>query len=651
MRAHCPGSGCSASKVGDETAAGYGTHRLRTLEQLMTPAVYFQDSIDRARPRTSAFATAREGHCDMTTFLAAPTSRVPLETVIGTAELATRPHRAPDYPAEIRALSDLAKALADAPHTIFQKLVDTALTMCGADSSGLSIEEADGEQEIFRWHAVAGEFAPHAMGTTPRRFSPCGTVVDLDATQLMIRLGRHFTYLDEVSPLIQEALLVPFHVNGKAVGTVWVVAHGTERHFDAEDARVLASIADFAGLARQVVASLEALQSEIRERTLAQQALRDADRVKDDFLAMLAHELRNPLAAIRNALLLLRRRPRDEVSGARARDVLDRQVANLVHLVDDLLDVSRIRLGKFALAREPIDLAGVLASAIESSRPMLVARNQRLTVRQPANAVPVYGDRVRLSQLVLNLLNNAAKYTAQGGDVSITVEADNQSTTISVKDSGIGIAQERLGQIFTLFAQAGQSPETSEGGLGVGLHLVKTIAELHGGTVSVISAGLGMGSEFVVRLPSGSVRATEPTMPTEVQAIAIPRESLRILIADDNVDAITTLALLLRHTGHTVEMAFDGEHAVRLAQSFKPDIILLDVGMPKLSGDAAARAIRATGLPALLVSLTGWSPLDLERRDQASVFDNHLTKPVEFAQVERLLCDFVPVPLLAQAGS
>lgn len=587
----------------------------------------------------------------MTIPRASPSSQSPLEAVISTAELETRPCRAPNYPAELRALLALAKTLADAPNAIFQKLVDTALTLCGADSSGLSIEEADGEQEIFRWHAVAGEFSPHAMGTTPRRFSPCGTVVDLDAAQLMIRLGRHFTYFDEVSPLIQEALLVPFHVKGKAVGTVWVVSHGTERHFDAEDARVLASIADFAGLAQQVVSSLGALQSEIRERTLAQQALRDADRIKDDFLAMLAHELRNPLAPIRNALLLLRRRPRDEVAGARARDVLDRQVATLVHLIDDLLDVSRIRLGKFGLALEPLELSSVLTSAIESSRPMLVARHQRLTVRQPASAVTVFGDPIRLSQLVLNLLNNAAKYTAQGGDVSLTVEADNQTATISVKDSGIGIARERLDQIFSLFVQAGQTPETSDGGLGVGLHLVKTIAELHGGTISVVSAGLGSGSEFVVRLPVAIARVAEKPTPVPGKATVTSRAELRILIADDDVDAITTLALLLRHSGYAVETAFDGEHAVRLAQSFKPDVILLDVGMPKLSGDAAARAIRATGLPAVLVSLTGWSPLDLERREQASVFDSHLTKPVDFNHVEQLLRELVPAPLPAQADS
>jgi signal transduction histidine kinase/CheY-like chemotaxis protein len=585
----------------------------------------------------------------MSTCLTVPIARVPLEAVIATRELAMRPPRAPDYPAEIRALSGLAKTLANAPHTVFQKLVDTALTMCAADSSGLSLLETDSEQELLRWHAVAGELAPHAMGTVPRRFSPCGTVVDLDAAQLMIDLGSHFSYFDEVSPRIREALIVPFHVDGKAVGAVWVVTHGTERHFDAEDARILASIADFAGLAQQVVASLDALRSENRERTLAQQALRDADRVKDDFLAMLAHELRNPLAPIRNALLLLRRQPRDEVAGARARDVLDRQVATLVRLIDDLLDVSRIRLGKFALTRESLELSTVVASAIESSRPVLLARQQRLRVRQPTGAVAVDGDRVRLTQLLSNLLNNAAKYTGQGGEVSLCVETDDKAVTISVRDSGIGIASDRLGQIFDLFAQAGQSPESSDGGLGVGLHLVKTIAELHGGTVTAKSAGVGLGSEFVVRLPLASGQANAASIPVKAQPAPAPCAPVRILIADDNVDSTTTLAMLLRYAGHAVETAFDGEAAVRLAGTFGPDVVFLDVGMPKLSGDAAARAIRATGLPALLVSLSGWSPLELERRGQASVFDSHLTKPVDFVQVERLVRDRVPAQRLARA--
>ena len=567
-------------------------------------------------------------------------AQVPLAGIVRTAELTTRSPRPANFEAENRALAALARTLAGAPLTVFQNLVETAMALCDADSAGLSVEESVLDQDVYRWHTVAGQFAPHASNTTPRHFSTCGTAVDLDVAQLMVRPGRHFTYLDEIAPPIEEALLVPFHVEGKPVGTVWVVTHRASRQFDQEDARILTSIADFAGMAYQVVTSRSALQAEIRERTQAQLLLRNADRTKDEFLAMLAHELRNPLAPIRNALLLLRRSRRDEVSSARARDVLDRQVANMVRLIDDLLDVSRIRLGKFELIREPLELSKVLASALESSRPALDARQQRVSIHQPEAGVPINGDGVRLSQLLLNLLNNAAKYTARGGTISVTVETEPNWASIAVKDSGVGIAPGRIGQIFELFVQAGQSPETSDGGLGVGLHLVKTIAELHGGTVSVSSAGLGMGSEFVVRLPtSGERPAAKPNGEAEHSERADP-QPLRILVADDNVDATMTLALLLRSCGHNVEMAFDGEEAVAMAATFRPDVVLLDVGMPKLSGDAAARAIRSTGLPAALISLTGWSPLDLERRDQASVFDGHLTKPVEFADVERVLKKF-----------
>ena len=566
-------------------------------------------------------------------------AQVPLAAILRTGDLTARMRRPANFEAENHALAALAKTLASAPLTIFQRLVETAMSLCDADSAGLSVEGSERDQDVFRWHTVAGQFAPHVQNVTPRRFSTCGTAVDLDTAQLMVRPGRHFTYLEDLNPPIEEALLVPFHVDGKAVGTVWVIAHGAMRKFDQEDARILASIADFAGMAYQVVTSRSALQAEIRERTQAQLLLRNADRTKDEFLAMLAHELRNPLAPIRNALLLLRRSKRDEVSSARARDVLDRQVANMVRLIDDLLDVSRIRLGKFALVSEPLELSEVLASALESSRPALDARMQRVAIRQPAEVVPINGDGVRLSQLLLNLLNNAAKYTPRGGTIAVTVEADDDWATIAIKDSGVGIAPHRIGQIFELFAQAGQSQETSDGGLGVGLHLVKTIAELHGGTVSASSGGLGQGSEFIVRLPTTRERVGSTTM-FAAQPEPVCPDRLRIVVADDNVDATMTLALLLRSCGHNVEMAFDGEEAVSLAASFKPDVLLLDVGMPKMSGDAAARAIRATGLPAALISLTGWSPLDLERRDQASVFDGHLTKPVEFEDVERLLKDF-----------
>ena len=575
--------------------------------------------------------------------------QVPLGMVIRTEELGNRRRRVANYEAENHALSALARTLADAPLTIFQHLVDTARTLCDAESAVLSIAESELNQEVFRWHAVAGRFAPQTRTTTPRCFSPCGTVVELDSAQLMIKPGRHFTYLNDVSPSIEEALLVPFHVNGKAVGTVWVVTHGTARHFDREDARILASIADFAGMAHQVVTSVHGLQAEIRERILAQGLLRDADRIKDEFLAMLAHELRNPLAPIRNALLLMKRNRRDELSNARAREVIDRQVGNMVRLIDDLLDVSRIRLGKFTLVREPLELSDILTSAIECSRPILDARSQRLSVRQPGAAVTLNGDAVRLSQMLLNLLNNAAKYTATGGSISVLVESSEEWATIVVTDSGVGIAPSRVECIFDLFAQAGQSPETSDGGLGVGLHLVKTIAELHGGSVAVTSAGIGAGSQFTVRLPVSPVRVADKPVSGVSQPGASVAAPLRILVADDNVDATATLALLLRHAGHDVETAFDGEQAVRLAATFRPEVVLLDVGMPKLSGDAAARLIRDSGLPAILVSLTGWSPLDLQRRDQAAVFDKHLTKPVEFADVEQLLRDFAPARPFVQS--
>jgi signal transduction histidine kinase len=502
---------------------------------------------------------------------------VPLEAVVSTEQLWLRATRSPDLQAENAALLDLARTLANAPQTILQRLVETALRLCDADSAGISIQESEKGQEIFRWHALTGQLASHLGETTPRHFSPCGTAIDRDAIQLMTHPYKHFTYFDEVRPRIEEALLIPFHVQGRAIGTVWVVTHDPALQFDAENARVMASLAEFAGAAYQTLTSLDVLAAEVTERKRAQSALRDDDRTKDEFIATLGHELRNPLAPIRHALEIVRRSRNDPAMAAAAYGIIERQIANMVRLIDDSLDVSRIRLGKLELTRAPVELSVVLTSAIESSRPVLDAFGHELFTSLPSEPVYLDGDAMRLTQVFMNLLVNAAKYTKRGGRIWVGVQRNERELSVSVRDSGVGIAAERIGHIFALFDQGGRSSDSSEGGLGIGLHLVKRITEMHGGTVRALSDGLGHGSEFIVQLPITAVKLTETTGSGPAAAVTGWPDYFRILVADDNEDAAKSLATLLQLSGHTVETAYDGEQTVLMAESLRPHIALLDL--------------------------------------------------------------------------
>ena len=372
----------------------------------------------------------------------------------------------------------------------------------------------------------------------------------------------------------------------------------------------------------------------------AYEALREADRRKDEFLAMLAHELRNPLAAIRNAVQILLRTDGDARTVRSASEILDRQVGHMVRQVDDLLDVSRISQGKIELRKERTELVPVVNHAIEATRPHCESLGHELTVTLPRNPVYVHGDPIRLAQVVGNLLNNACKFTDKGGRIWLTVEQEGEQAVVRVRDTGMGIAADQLGRIFEMFAQVDTSLESSRSGLGLGLTLVKNLVEMHGGTVEARSAGVGQGSEFVVRLPllSGPLPAL-PREPAVVQPVStVPR---RILVVDDNRDSADSLAMLLKLTGHDVHTAHDGLEAVEAAATFQPDVILLDIGMPRLNGYEAARRIREQqrhkGLT--LVALTGWGQEEDRRRSEEAGFDSHLVKPVDLAALTKLLAE------------
>ena len=369
-----------------------------------------------------------------------------------------------------------------------------------------------------------------------------------------------------------------------------------------------------------------------------QRELREADARKNEFLALLAHELRNPLGPIRHAVKILRARAPSPEELTWATSIIDRQTEHMTRLVDDLLDVSRITRGTIELRRERVDVAAILKAAVEASSALMERHHHQLKVTAPSQPIYVEGDVTRLTQVVTNLLDNAAKYTDPGGKVWLSGEREGDMAVIRVKDSGIGIPSEVLPRIFEMFTQAGFALDRSQGGLGVGLALVERLVRLHGGTVTAYSAGEGHGSQFAVKLPIAPAQRTAVTERTETE-LPTAGNRCRVLVVDDNVDSVDSLAMLLRMMGHEVATASDGESALTKAEEFKPDVGILDIGLPKVNGYDLAKQIRQRpwGKDVVLVALTGWGQAQHRLRSQESGFNHHLTKPVEFDLLQQIL--------------
>jgi PAS domain S-box-containing protein len=388
------------------------------------------------------------------------------------------------------------------------------------------------------------------------------------------------------------------------------------------------------------------LSTEITARKRAEQALADreralvlADRRKDEFLATLAHELRNPLAPIRQAAHIAGLPNATEAQVRWSREVVERQVRHMARLLDDLLDVSRVSMGDIPLRMDTVEVGAIVDTAVETARPMIDARRQQLSLRDDCRTLCIHADANRMAQVLSNLLSNAAKYTLPGGRIELTVRFDDAGLVFSVKDNGIGIAPADLDTVFGMFTQLDSSVDRTEGGLGIGLALVKGIVELHGGSVQARSEGVGHGSEFVVRLPKALVVDGPEPQPAP-PAPAVPRP-LRIVIADDNDDAAETLALLLGLDGHEVHKANDGGRALALARALRPDLLLLDVGMPVMNGLEVATAVRAESWSdaTRIVALTGWGKDEDRQRALAAGFDRHMTKPVDPEALRQLLAE------------
>jgi two-component system, sensor histidine kinase len=405
-----------------------------------------------------------------------------------------------------------------------------------------------------------------------------------------------------------------------------------------------------------LVRSNAALQEEIKVREAAEaeraqvnlrleatmEALRGADRRKDEFLATLAHELRNPLAPIRNAVKLLELPAADERRRQWGRDVISRQVQRMALLLDDLLDVSRITRGRLQLKKDYIDLASLVGSAIETARPLIDAKRHVLQTLLPEEPIELMVDPLRLSQALANLLTNAAKYSDPGGYITVSATLSAEELTLSVKDTGIGLSVENLARVFEMFSQVDSAIDRSEGGLGIGLALVKGLVALHGGAVDAHSPGVGQGSTFSIHLPATVVHHGARTDAHLAMSTDAVKPACSVLIADDNRDAADSLALLLQMSGYELHVCHGGREALALAQRERPDALVLDIGMPGMSGYELARHIRQEdwGRDALLIAVTGWGQQEDRERSRTAGFDHHLTKPVDPDALQELLADF-----------
>jgi PAS domain S-box-containing protein len=514
-----------------------------------------------------------------------------------------------------------------------------------AEARARSARAIEAEKELFRITIAS-------IGDAVITTDPEGRVTSLNAVAEELtgwkRTEAVSHPLDRVFVIVNEDTREPVEnpalralregiIVGLANHTVLIGRDGTDRPIDDS----AAPIRDSAGVVRGAVLVFR----DITERKRTEAALRDADRRKDEFMAVLAHELRNPLAPLQNAAAILRSEADAKPEVRRAIDIIGRQTGQMARLVDDLLDVSRITRGAISLRKRPMDLSQAVADAIEGVRPALEQRGHRLTVSLPDRPVLLEADPMRVTQVLLNLLHNAVKFTHPAGRIDLAGAVVGSVVVIRLRDTGIGISPEHMETVFDMFAQGDGAPGGAHGGLGVGLALARGLVQLHAGSLTAKSDGAGHGSEFTVELPLATTSAGTGA-PARADGAPPPaqRGARRVLVVDDNVDAAESLAELVRLSGHTVRTAHDGREALGLATSFAPDLVLLDIGLPGMNGFDVAREIRQMprGDTVVLVAVTGWGQEDVRRRSAEAGFNHHLTKPIDLDALRGWLAGPVP---------
>jgi signal transduction histidine kinase len=556
--------------------------------------------------------------------------------VVGASKIARDITAVKRQAVRLRFLADASQALAvvlDVPSTL-QKVAGVAVPGF-ADWCAVDMLQADGSLRRVAVAHVDPAKVELARSIVPSRETPAGPwyVIRTGKSSLLADIPDQLlaASLKDPKQLATARLLglrsyvgVPLIERGKTVGTISFATAESGRRYDADDLHFAEELGHRAAIAIE------------NARLYAQ--LKEADRRKDEFLAMLSHELRNPLAPIRNGLHLMGIPGVGQDKMSQAREMTERQVQHLVRLVDDLLDVSRIMRGRIELRREPVELADLIATAAETVQPVLDAQGQQLIVSQPPEPVQLWADPARLTQVIGNLLNNAAKFSERAGRVWLSAERRGDEVVVSIRDEGLGIAPEALPNVFDLFVQGDKSLERVRGGLGIGLTVVRQLVELHGGSVAARSEGAGKGSEFLVRLPIGAPPTPRPA-PAANGHQAVPAVHRRVLIVDDNVDAAETLGVLVRLWGHEVRIAFTGPEALKAADAFHPEIIILDIGLPEMNGYDVARRLREKPefAKTTLIALTGYGQEDDRRRSDEAGFDHHVTKPVLPETLRQLL--------------
>jgi signal transduction histidine kinase/CheY-like chemotaxis protein len=529
---------------------------------------------------------------------------------------------------------------------VLQTVTDTATQLTGAKFGAFFYNVINEQGEAFLLYTLSGApreaFEKFGMPRNTPIFRPTfmgeGVVRSADITQdpRYGKMAPHHGMPKGHLP-VRSYLAVPvISRSGEVMGGLFF-GHSEVNVFTERAEQVIVGVAAQAAVAMDNARLYEAAQREIASRERAEAALREMDQRKDEFLATLAHELRNPLAPIRQATLISNSANASDEQKRWSHEVITRQVHHMSLLLDDLLDISRITRGMLELRTEMTSVTSVVDAAVETSRPNLEAKHHDFSIEVPKETVRFAADPLRMAQVLSNLLTNAAKYTDPRGTIRLRATADADSVEFSVTDTGVGLSPEALPAVFTMFSQVKSSQDRSEGGLGIGLALSKGVVQLHGGTIEAHSAGPGKGSEFVVRIPRRSVPSAAPDVAAGTAAEA--QRKRRVLIADDNRDAAESLAMLLEMHGHTVSVVHDGRQALAAMEASRPDVALLDIGMPEIDGYEVARRVRgdSRGRRTLLIAITGWGQEQDKARAVAAGFDMHFTKPVEPQRLIELL--------------